>query len=104
MSWASSLSEEIAETFRVLTVPTFAGFQTFTRTLHESKKERLAREEKERRELERLAYHRERWIALREAPLVAVEKDGIVWMMPPSALDRKRAAARDRQRAIRDTK
>lgn len=101
MSWSPDLSEEIAETFRTLVVPTFAGFQTFTRTLHETRKQRLAREKKERRELERLLYHRERWTALRNEPLFPVLRDGAVWMMPPLALDRKRAAARDRQRASR---
>lgn len=105
MSWTPELDEEIEAMFQSLAVPTFRGFQTFARTMRETRSERSAREEAEaraeRQRTLRTNYDRARWCELRNAPLVAVEKDGVIWMTPPPELDRIRASSREYQRRKR---
>lgn len=95
MPWLD-LEAEIVETFAILVVPTFAGCSTFSRSEHETEKERAARARLEQKARERLAYFRERY--RKEAMLVPVEKDGAIWMLPSPATERRRAAAREFQK------
>jgi hypothetical protein len=90
MAWAD-LEAEIAETFSILQVPSYAGFSSFARS------ERITAKQRERR-----AYFRKRWAALKAAPLVPVEIDGVIWMRPPAELERHRERARRRARERRE--
>lgn len=110
VSWSDALGAEIEALFAPLAVPTFAGFRTFERQAKETAAERRERERLERIHEKRLAYHRtekrrayyrKRWRDLKDAPLVATVVDGVVWMLPPPELEKRRRRAREYEREKR---
>ena len=118
--WHDGLGDEIAELFGELScVPETRGLSTSTtkdagivvprqqgRSLESVERRREwqrtvgnVRRKQRAAKAKRRAYESARWRALKDAPLVAVEVGGVIWLRPPAELERHRERARSRRRA-----